>query len=241
MPFLIELKNIKKVFENGDVKTIAVKDVSFSVKEGEFVAIMGPSGSGKSTIMHIIGFLSKPTAGVYLFKGKNVNGFSDDEMADYRNQEIGFIFQTFNLLPRTTVFDNVALPLLYSKVPKNKQAGMVNNAIDEVGLGHRKDHTSNQLSGGEQQRVAIARALVNNPDIILADEPTGNLDSKSGAQIIKILQNLNTKGKTIIMVTHEKETARCAKRIIKVRDGEVTKDEIVTDRQIIKDGFELLK
>ncbi len=238
---LIELKNIKKVFENEEVKTVAVRDVSFTIEKGEFVAIMGPSGSGKSTVMHTIGFLSRPTSGKYLFKDKDTKDLSDDEMAEARNSEIGFIFQTYNLLPRTTVFDNVKLPLIYSNISSSKQIKMANEAIEAVNLEHRKNYMSNQLSGGEQQRVAIARALVNNPDLILADEPTGNLDSKSGAQIMKILQKLNNQGKTIIMVTHESETAKHAKRVIRVRDGEIIKDEIVRDQHIMKDGAELAK
>lgn len=238
---LIELKNIRKVYRNEEVETVAVRNISFNMKKGEFPTIMGPSGSGKSTLMQIIGFLTRPTSGQYFFKGKDTKELTDDEMAEARNQQIGFIFQTYNLLPRTTVFDNVRLPLLYSKIANEEKDKMAEEAIEAVGLGYRRNYMSNQLSGGEQQRVAIARALVNRPDIILADEPTGNLDTKTGGQIMKILQDLNNQGKTIMMVTHESMTAKYAKRVIRLKDGQVVSDEIVRDQIIMKDGEELLK
>jgi putative ABC transport system ATP-binding protein len=202
---------------------------------------MGPSGSGKSTLMQIIGFLDKSSSGSYLFQGKSTNELSEDELAELRNEKIGFVFQSFNLLPRTTVFENVKLPLMYSKIPTAEHKTKTLEAIKSVGLDHRSDYLSNQLSGGEKQRVAIARALVNEPALILADEPTGNLDSKSGGQIMKILQDLNDEGKTIIMVTHEQETAEHARRIIKIKDGKVYQDVIVSNRKELKTGEELHK
>ncbi len=219
---MIELKNVNKEFINGDNTTIVLQDVNFVIEKGEFVSIMGPSGSGKSTLMHILGFLDTLSTGKYLFFGKDVSKLSEDELAVLRNKSVGFVFQNFNLLPKTTVWENVRLPLLYADEKPN--FGIVDQMIDSVGLGHRRNYFSNQLSGGEKQRVAIARALVNSPDIIFADEPTGNLDSKSGLQVMSILQNLNKEGKTIILVTHEINTAEHAKRIIKIRDGKIVED-----------------
>jgi len=237
----IKAEHLQKTYLTEEVETLALKEATFEIKKGEFVAIMGPSGSGKSTLMHIIGFLDKPTAGKYFFKNNNIEDLTEYEMAKVRNEDIGFVFQSFNLLPRTSVFENIRLPLIYSAVPINLHKEKVLQSIKAVGLEHRVNYLSNQLSGGEKQRVAIARALVNNPDLILADEPTGNLDSKSGGQIMKIIQDLNAQGKTIIMVTHEKDTAEHARRIINIKDGEIVKDFVVDDRKIIKDGEELQK
>lgn len=241
MPKLIQIKNLKKQYENDEVITKVLHGITFDIDEGEFVAIMGPSGSGKSTLMNILGFLDRPSSGDYIFKNINTKNFNDDQMAEFRNQEIGFIFQSFNLLPRTSVTENVRLPLLYSKIPSSKHDELVKNSIMAVGLWHRKDNLSNQLSGGEKQRVAIARALVNQPSIIFADEPTGNLDSKTGGAIMHLLQRLNENGHTIVLVTHEKYTAEHAKRIIKIRDGKIESDEIVNNRLLIEDGGELKK
>ncbi len=238
---LIEIQHLIKNYYNEDLVTPVLKDVSFKIEKGEFVAIMGPSGSGKSTLMHILGFLDKLTEGKYLFNGKDVSTLSDDELAQMRGESIGFVFQAFHLLPRTSVLENVILPLIYSnKDPKERKA-RATAALDAVGLSHRLEFSPNQLSGGERQRVAIARALINNPDVIFADEPTGNLDSKSGLQVMKILQKLNEEGRTIILVTHEKYTAEHAKRILTVRDGEVISDEKVLNRQIAEQNGSLLK
>lgn len=216
--------------------------MSFDVEKGEFVAIMGPSGSGKSTLMQLLGFLDKPTEGNYLFEGKDVQKFSDDELADIRNKKVGFVFQTFNLLPRTSVFENVELPLLYDRKRESRavNAAKVTQALKAVSMEHRANYLSNQLSGGEKQRVAIARALVLDPEVIFADEPTGNLDSKTGIQIMKIFQELNEEGHTIILVTHETFTAEHAKRILQMKDGAVISDEPVVNRRTARDG-ELLK
>jgi putative ABC transport system ATP-binding protein len=229
---LIQVKNLTKIYITGEVKTLAVNKVSFLVRKGEFIAIMGPSGSGKSTLMQMLGFLDRPTKGSYYFKGKNIKKFDDNKLAHIRNTEVGFIFQTFNLLPRTSVFENVELPLLYNRDKENKKniKEKVQKALESVSMTHRIGYSSNQLSGGEKQRVAIARALVNNPDLIFADEPTGNLDSKSGLQVMKILQNLNNKGKTIILVTHETQTANHAKRMLKMKDGELIDDDHIENR-----------
>lgn len=230
---MIEIKNLKKIYSSeGAVDTVALADVSCSIKEGEFVAIVGRSGSGKSTLMHILGLLEKPTSGTYFFKGKNVNDFLDEELAELRNKEIGFVFQMFNLLKKTSVKDNVKLPLTYSNMDESEKDKKVEQAIESVGLSHRVNHLPNQLSGGEQQRVAIARAIVNSPSLIFADEPTGNLDSKSGQQIMEILQNLNEKGSTIILVTHEKYTSEMAQRIITLEDGLLISDEKIDHKKI---------
>jgi putative ABC transport system ATP-binding protein len=239
---LIEVRNICKTYDNEGVKTQAVCGVSFDIQKGEFVSIMGPSGSGKSTLMQLLGFLDRFTDGEYFFEGKDTKKFSENELAGIRNEKIGFVFQTFNLLPRTTVFENVELPLLYDmkRGTKKENKIKVDAALKAVSMDHRTYYYSNQLSGGEKQRVAIARALVNNPDLIFADEPTGNLDSKAGIQVMKILQELNNKGKTIILVTHETYTAEHAKRIIYIRDGHIVADDPVKNRRIAKDG-EMLK
>jgi putative ABC transport system ATP-binding protein len=227
---LIEVKNLEKIYNDEEAETRALCGVSFGISKGEFVAIMGPSGSGKSTLMHIIGLLDRATKGDYFFEKTNVNTLSDEELAKFRNEKIGFVFQAFNLLTRTTVLDNVKLPLVYSerKIDENRRAKKV---IESVGLAHRIGHHTNEISGGEKQRVAVARALVNNPSIILADEPTGNLDSKTGDQVMKILRDLNDAGNTIIVVTHETEVAEFTKRIIYLRDGLVVSDKKVKNRR----------
>jgi putative ABC transport system ATP-binding protein len=230
---MIELKDVHKEFVNDEVVTKVLHGVSLKIDKGEFIAIMGPSGSGKSTLMHILGFLDTLSKGKYHFNNKDVSSLDDDTLAQYRNKRVGFVFQSFNLLPKTSVWDNVRLPLLYSNEKVDPK--VIDEAIKSVGLEHRKEHLSNQLSGGEKQRVAIARALVNKPDIVFADEPTGNLDSKSGIQIMAILAELSRMGKTVILVTHETTTAKYAKRIITIRDGlivsdEVNKDVIKTDK-----------
>jgi len=232
---MIEVKNITKVYKSGDVETKVLKNISFSIKEGEFVAIIGPSGSGKSTLMHILGCLDAPTSGQYFFKGKDVSKLSDDELADIRKREIGFVFQAFNLLPRTTVLRNVELPLAYANVPKEKREEIARESLLGAGLAEKNfRHLSNQLSGGEMQRVAIARALVNNPAIIFADEPTGNLDSKTGEVVLETFQNLNKQGRTIILITHEKYIAGKAKRIIFIKDGEIVEDIINNNPKFIQ-------
>jgi len=244
---LIKIHNLYKQFETDEVVTKVLHDLNFEIKKGEFITIMGPSGSGKSTLMNILGFLDKPTSGEYIFKNENITKFNDEKLAHLRNAEIGFVFQQFNLLPKTSVLENVALPLIYSKKinQENPAKSFYSNgaskikkatkAVRQVGLEHRINNLSNQLSGGEKQRVAIARALVNDPEIIFADEPTGNLDSKSGEQIMQILNELNKQGKTIILVTHEQYTAEYAERIIKLKDGKIVSDEKVRERR--KDGL----
>ncbi|MFA5062224.1 MAG: ABC transporter ATP-binding protein [Patescibacteria group bacterium] len=237
---LIKINNLGKEYKNDEVVTSVLGDLNFEIKKGEFVAIMGPSGSGKSTLMHILGFLDTLTSGKYFFNGKDVSTMTDDDLAHMRGNEVGFVFQAFNLLPRTSVLDNVMLPLLYSKVPAGEREKKAKEALEAVGLSHRLGFFSDQLSGGEKQRVAIARALINNPSIIFADEPTGNLDSKSGLQVMRILQKLNDEGHTIILVTHEKYTADHAKRILRIKDGAIIADEHVKER-VIADGVDELR
>jgi putative ABC transport system ATP-binding protein len=223
---IIEAKNLEKVYGVDGVKTPALRGVSLDIKKGEFVAIMGPSGSGKSTLLHILGFLDSQTNGTYRFNGKEMTDYSKDELAAVRNKEMGFVFQAFNLLPRMTVFENVRLPLLYSGIKESLWSAMVEKAIEEVGLFRRAGHEAYKLSGGEKQRTAIARALVNRPEVIFADEPTGNLDSKSGVAILEILQKLNRDhGHTIILITHEINMAKYTKRIINLKDGRIESDK----------------
>ena len=223
---MITVKDVWKIYQIGTVETVALAGVSFSIEKGEFVAIMGPSGSGKSTLMHILGALDSPTKGTYILDGSNVSQLSDDALADIRNQKIGFIFQAFNLLPRTTVLRNVMLPMMYAGVPKEEREEKARHFLTLVGLGDRMDHTSNQISGGQQQRVAIARALVMNPAILLADEPTGNIASAQAEEVMNLFQELNNQGHTIIMITHEPDIAAHAKRIIHVKDGKIIYDQL---------------
>lgn len=234
---LIKVEKVEKIYGEGEAKTPALRGDSFIIEKGEFVAIMGPSGSGKSTLLHILGFLDHPTKGKYYFQDKSMDEYTDDELAQIRNEKMGFIFQTFNLLPRTNVLDNVKLPLYYSRISESLWDEKARKTIEMVGLSHRLKHERSQLSGGEQQRVAIARALVNEPDVVFADEPTGNLDSKSGQIIMDIIQKLNNKGHTIIMVTHEQYTSEMAKRIIKLKDGLIESDTRVVKRHFAKEGL----
>src|SRR3989344_5223100 len=238
---LIAVQNLEKIYDNEGVKTVALSNATFAIERGEFISIMGPSGSGKSTLMQILGLLDRATDGTHFLDGKDVTQFSDDELALLRNKKIGFVFQAFNLLPKTSVFENVELPLLYDEHPVENNEGKVKAALEAVGMTHRTQYLSNQLSGGEKQRVAIARALVNDPEIIFADEPTGNLDSKSGLQVMLILQALNESGATIILVTHETDTAEHAKRIIRMLDGRIVSDELVANRQFANSKGELTK
>jgi len=233
---MIEIKNVGKTYTNGDISFEAIRGVSFDIKDGEFVAIMGPSGSGKSTLMHILGALDTPTKGEYLLDGRNISTFTDDELADIRRDKIGFVFQSFNLLPRTTVLRNVLLPLVYAGVEPHKREKRAEKALLSAGLDEGHFHNlSNQLSGGQIQRVAIARALVNDPTLILADEPTGNLDTKTGEIVLGTFQRLNKdEGRTIVLITHEEDVAEHAERIIFIKDGEVVKDSKTHTRRIIK-------
>jgi len=224
MPDLISLTNIKRHYDVGGEVVRALDGVDLVIQKNEYISIMGPSGSGKSTLMNMIGCLDTPTEGTYEFGGELVHEMDDDQLASIRNRKIGFVFQTFNLLPKATALRNVEVPLIYSNIPKEDRLEMANSALVSVGLGDRVDHKPNELSGGQRQRVAIARALVNNPSIILADEPTGNLDSKSGIEIMKILDQLHSKGNTIILVTHEETIAQHANRIITIFDGRVKQD-----------------
>lgn len=220
----MELSGVSKVYEMGDIEVKALDQVSLRINKGDFVSIVGPSGSGKSTLMHILGLLDKPTSGEVILEGRGVSFNNDRELAKLRNQKIGFVFQSFNLLARTSALDNVELPLIYSGVPSKERRLRAEKSLFEVGLEHRLEHFPSQLSGGERQRVAIARALITNPSIILADEPTGNLDSKSGKEIMDILKSLYQNGNTIVLVTHDPEIAKMAKRIVRVKDGKIMEE-----------------
>jgi len=223
---MIELKNIDKIYKSSNVETQALKNISFMIEDGEFVAIMGPSGSGKSTLMHIIGALDNPTGGKYILDNRDVSKMTEDELANIRREKIGFVFQAFNLLSRATVMRNVCLPLVYEGVAKIEREKMARQALLSAGLDEsRFFHLSNQISGGQMQRVAIARALVNNPSLILADEPTGNLDTKTGDVVLETFQNLNDQGRTVIIITHEPYVAEHARRIIHIIDGEIVEDK----------------
>lgn len=224
---MLEIQNLKKIYQMGEIRVEALKGVSFRIDRGEFVAIMGPSGSGKSTLMHLLGCLDQPTEGTYWLEGENIASISANRLAEIRNLRIGFVFQQFNLLPRMSIIKNVEVPLIYAGVSSSKRNAQAREALERVGLGHRLHHKPNEISGGQKQRVAIARALVNNPSIILADEPTGNLDTKTGEEIMEIFHDLNRQGHTIILVTHEDEIAQHAERVISLRDGEILSDEVV--------------
>jgi len=223
---IILIKNLSKIYQTEVLKTVALDNVSFEVQRGEYVAIMGPSGSGKSTLMHIIGALDKPTSGTYFLDGQNVSKLDDDKLAEIRNQKIGFIFQAYNLLPRTTTVKNVMLPMAYAGIEREERENRAVKYLKLVGLGDHLKHTSNQLSGGQQQRVAIARALSMHPSVLLADEPTGNIASVQAEEIMAIFQKINDEGNTIIMITHEEDIARHAKRIIVIRDGKIVSDKL---------------
>ena len=239
---LIEVKNITKIYNGGEVSTQALTDVSFEIEKGEFVAIVGPSGSGKSTLMHILGCLDIPTSGTYIINGKNVEHMNDDELAEIRNKEIGFVFQAYNLLSRTSSIKNISLPMAYAGIPKKERKERAKQLLESVGLGNKLYNMPNQLSGGERQRVAIARSMATDPSIILADEPTGNLASKQGMEIIGIFEELNKKGHTIVLITHDEDIAARAKRIISIMDGKIigdTKNE--KSRARIKNPAEKVK
>lgn len=219
---MIDIKDLSKIYEMGENKVYALNHINLNIKEHEFVSIIGPSGSGKSTLMNMLGCLDVPTEGTYILDGKQISKMSDDELADIRNNKIGFVFQGFNLLPKLTAIENVELPLIYQNVPAKERHERAKKALANVGLEGRINHTPTELSGGQQQRVAIARALITNPPLILADEPTGNLDSKSGKEVMEIFHKLNEQGNTIVLITHDNDVARQAKRIIRIQDGKLT-------------------
>ncbi|QXV67387.1 ABC transporter ATP-binding protein [Mucilaginibacter achroorhodeus] len=230
---LITIKDIGRKYVIGSEIIHAIKSVTLTIQKGEFVALMGPSGSGKSTLMNILGCLDTPTKGQYVLNGIDVSHMTDNDLAEVRNSEIGFVFQTFNLLPRNSALDNVALPLVYAGISKEKRNERAKQALENVGLGHRVDHRPNELSGGQRQRVAVARALINNPSIILADEPTGNLDTKTSIEIMGLLEDIHSKGNTIILVTHEEDIALHAHRIVRMRDGLVENDYLNDNIQTV--------
>lgn len=238
---LIKLVDIGRKYVIGAETIHAIKSVSLEIAKGEFVALMGPSGSGKSTLMNILGCLDTPTKGEYHLNGTNVSKMTDDDLAEVRNKEIGFVFQTFNLLPRSTAQDNVALPLIYAGIGKTVRNERAKSALESVGLGNRIDHKPNELSGGQRQRVAVARALINNPSIILADEPTGNLDTKTSVEIMALMEEIHSKGNTIILVTHEEDIAQHAHRIVRMRDGLVENDYQNTDIRTVSPRLAELK
>lgn len=238
---LITIKEIGRKYVIGSEVIHALKSVSLDINKGEFVALMGPSGSGKSTLMNILGCLDTPSSGSYILNGTNVSHMSDDALAEVRNKEIGFVFQTFNLLPRSTSLDNVALPLIYAGNSKKERDARAAKALENVGLGNRMDHKPNELSGGQRQRVAVARALINDPSIILADEPTGNLDTKTSIEIMGLLEEIHSKGNTIILVTHEEDIAQHAHRIVRMRDGLIENDYINTDVKNVSPRLQALK
>lgn len=224
---MIEVNNLKKEYIEEDISTLALRGITFSIKKGEFVSIMGPSGSGKSTLLHILSFLDRPTGGSYKFQGKSIDDMTDHELAHVRNSDMGFVFQSFNLLSRLTVYSNVEIPLLYSNIHPSQRKKLIEDAIEAVDLSDKIYAEAGRLSGGQKQRVAIARALVTDPNVIFADEPTGNLDSQSGLHVMKILESLNNKGRTVILVTHETQTAEFANRIIRIRDGMIESDKAI--------------
>jgi putative ABC transport system ATP-binding protein len=225
MSSVIKIRQITRDFNLGQEVVKVLKGIDLEIEKGEYVAFMGPSGSGKSTLMNLLGCLDTPTSGQYILNGKDVSKMTDDELAEIRNKEIGFVFQTFNLLPRTTALENVALPMIYAGASKSQRKERAEKVLTDVGLADRMDHKPNQLSGGQRQRVAVGRALVNKPSIILADEPTGNLDSKTSVEIMNLFDEIHRSGNTVILVTHEEEIARHAHRIIRLRDGMIESDE----------------